>query len=150
MRALGEIGVEPLAATRLGFPASRGILDWAAVESVDGVRHHRFNAPGLRHYTSVPLDLRQQRNAEQLLALIERESPSLLIAASPHLNGVMALALRAATGILPVVYDVRGFPEMTWATQHGGAGSERLPQAPRRRDALRGRGGRGDHEAARR
>ena len=123
MRALGEIGVEPVAATRLGFPASRGILDWAAVEEVDGVRHHRFNSPGLRHYTSVPVDLRLQRNAEELLALIERESPSLLIAAGPHLNGVMALALRSATG-LPVIYDVRDFPEMTWAIQHGGAGSE--------------------------
>jgi glycosyltransferase involved in cell wall biosynthesis len=123
LRALGEIGLDPIAATRLGFPASRGILDSAAVESVDGVPHHRFNVPGLRHYTSLPLDQQLQRNAEQVLKLVQRERPSLIIAASPHLNGVMALALRAATGT-PVVYDVRGFPEMTWALQHGGAGSE--------------------------
>jgi D-inositol-3-phosphate glycosyltransferase len=123
LRALREAGFEPVVATRLGFPASRGITGWAPVEEVDGVEHHRFNLPGVRQYSGIPLDERLQRNAEMLLELAERIEPGLIIAATPHLNGVLGLALRRATGV-PFVYDVRGFPEMTWAVQPGGADSE--------------------------
>jgi glycosyltransferase involved in cell wall biosynthesis len=123
LRALREAGFDPVAATRLGFPASRGITGWAPVEEVDGVEHHRFNIPGVRQYSGIPLDDRLQQNAELLLELVERVEPRVIIAATPHLNGVTALALRAATGA-PIVYDVRGFPEKTWAVQPGGADSE--------------------------
>jgi glycosyltransferase involved in cell wall biosynthesis len=44
---------------------------------------------------------------------------------------VAALALRSATGV-PVIYDVRGFPEMSWAAQTGGSDTELYR---RRRDA---------------
>src|SRR5262249_1095733 len=63
--------------------------------------------------------------------------PELVIAATPQLNGVMALALREASGT-PVIYDVRGFPEMTWATRPGGSSSEiyRLRRTAETRCAL--------------
>jgi glycosyltransferase involved in cell wall biosynthesis/tetratricopeptide (TPR) repeat protein len=123
LAALRDCGFEPLAATRLGFPASRGVRDWSPVESVDRVIHHRFNVPGLRQYSGVPLDLRAQENAERALDLVRRTAPAAIIAGTPDLNGVVALALRSATGI-PVVYDVRGFPEMSWAAQSGGSNTE--------------------------
>jgi len=123
MAALVEGGFDPFAATRLGFPASRGSPDWAPVESVDGVVHHRFNVPGMRQYSGVPLDLRVQENAERLLELTQRARPAAIIAGTPELNGVTALALRSATGT-PVIYDVRGFPEMSWAAQSGGSNTE--------------------------
>jgi glycosyltransferase involved in cell wall biosynthesis len=125
MRALSEAGYGPVAATRLGFPATRGVTDWERVETVDGVVHHRFGRRlrGGRRRRAEPLDLQLQENAELLLALAEQSPPSLVLAATPHLNGVLGLALRAATGV-PLVYDVRGFPEMTLATRFGGAGSE--------------------------
>jgi glycosyltransferase involved in cell wall biosynthesis/Flp pilus assembly protein TadD len=131
LAALREGGFDPIAATRLGFPASRGSRSWSPVESVDGVIHHRFNVPGMSQYSGVPLDLRVQENAERLLDLVRRSLPSAIIAGTPDLNGVIALALRSATGV-PVVYDVRGFPEMSWAAQTGGADTELYR---RRRDA---------------
>ena len=121
--ALRRGGFGPVAATRLGFPASRGSVGWSPVETVDGVVHHRFDVPGLRQYSGVPLDARVQENADRLLDLIRRDRPGLILAGTPDLNGVAALALRSATGI-PVIYDVRGFPEMSWAVQSGGADSE--------------------------
>jgi glycosyltransferase involved in cell wall biosynthesis/Flp pilus assembly protein TadD len=123
LAALRTGGFEPLAATRLGFPASRGVRDWSPVESVDGVIHHRFNVPGMRQYSGVPLDVRAQENAERALDLVRRTAPAAIVAGTPELNGVVALALRSATG-LPVIYDVRGFPEMSWAAQAGGSNSE--------------------------
>lgn len=121
MRAFRDAGVEPVAATRLGFPANRGIGDWSEVESVEGVVHHRFGPRAGRR--AEPLDTQLQDNAELLLGLAERIPPSLLVAASPHPNGLLGLALRDALGV-PLVYDVRGFPEMSLATRFGGAGSE--------------------------
>jgi glycosyltransferase involved in cell wall biosynthesis len=123
LRALREAGLHPEVATRMGFPSSRGIMGAPAEETVDGVTHHRLNLPGVSKYTGIPLDERLQQNAEWLLELVERIRPAAIIAATPHLNGLLALSLREATGT-PMIYDVRGFPEMTWATRPGGAGSE--------------------------
>jgi glycosyltransferase involved in cell wall biosynthesis len=131
LAALGDAGFNPLAATRLGFPASRGVRNWSPVERVDGVIHHRYNVPGLRQYSGVPLDRRVQENAERLLDLVHSTAPAAIIAGTPDLNGVAALGLRSATGI-PVIYDVRGFPEMSWAVQTGGSDTELYR---RRRDA---------------
>jgi glycosyltransferase involved in cell wall biosynthesis len=93
------------------------------VESVSGVIHHRFNVPGLRQYSGVPLDIRVRENAERVLDLVRRTTPAAIVAGTPDLNGVVALAARSATGV-PVVYDVRGFPEMSWAAQTGGSDTE--------------------------
>ena len=123
LRALRETGLRPEVATRLGFPSSRGIMGAPDEETVDGVTHHRLNLPGVSKYTGIPLDDRMQQNAEWLLELVCQISPAAIIAGTPHLNGLLALSLREATGT-PVIYDVRGFPEMTWATRPGGAGSE--------------------------
>jgi glycosyltransferase involved in cell wall biosynthesis len=123
LRALREAGLHPEVATRMGFPSSRGIMGTPAEETVDGVTHYRLNLPGVSKYTGIPLDERLQQNAEWLLELVEEIGPAAIIAATPHLNGLLGLSLREATGT-PVIYDVRGFPEMTWATRPGGAGSE--------------------------
>jgi glycosyltransferase involved in cell wall biosynthesis len=123
LRALRETGLRPEVATRMGFPSSRGIMGAPAEETVDGVIHHRLNLPGVSKYTGIPLDERLEGNAEWLLELVGRIRPAAIIAATPHLNGLLALSVREATGT-PMVYDVRGFPEMTWATRPGGEGSE--------------------------
>ena len=54
LAALRAGGFHPVAATRLGFPSSRGVPTWSPVESVDGVIHHRFNVPGMRQYSGFP------------------------------------------------------------------------------------------------
>lgn len=113
-------GLSPAVATRLGFPASRGIA-CDPVETVDGVPHHRLSIPGLRHYTAVPRDRQLQLNVELALELAVDVRPALLWAATPHLNGLVGLALRGRLGV-PLVYDVRGFPDLTWLTERGAAG----------------------------
>lgn len=112
-------GLEPIAATRLGFPANRGIHEFAATEVVDGVIHHRFTLPGVRRYTAVPPDRQLERNVELLGALAESIGPDVIHAATPHHNGLLGLSLRSAFGI-PLLYEARGFPEMTWAVRDGG------------------------------
>jgi glycosyltransferase involved in cell wall biosynthesis len=77
----------------------------------------------MHQYSGVPLDARVQENAERVLDLVRRTRPGAVIAGTPDLNGKVALAVRAATGV-PVLYDVRGFPEMSWAVQSGGSDSE--------------------------
>jgi glycosyltransferase involved in cell wall biosynthesis len=123
LRALAAAGLDPVAATRLGFPASRGIADYSPVESVYGVVHHRFNFDGLRQYSGIPLDRLATMNAESLRGLVERLRPEVVLAATPSLNGSVASALSSAAEV-PFVYDVRGFPEMTWAARQGGNESE--------------------------
>ena len=51
--------------------------------------------------------------------LAGRLRPAVLHAASNHLNGQLALALREDFG-LPVIYEARGFWEETWLSRHGG------------------------------
>ena len=119
LAAQRNAGLEPVAATRLGFPANRGIREFAHTEIVEGVVHHRFTLPGVRRYTSVPVDLQLQKNVQMLGRLVETVRPQVLHAATPHHNGLLGLGLRESTGI-PLIYEVRGFPEMTWAVRSGG------------------------------
>jgi glycosyltransferase involved in cell wall biosynthesis len=105
--------------TRLGFPASRGVASFAAVEYVEGVAHHRLWVPGLRRYTALPADEQVDATIRALGVLVDRVRPAVLWAATPHLNGLAGLALRNSRGV-PLVYDVRGFPELTWEAEHGG------------------------------
>lgn len=117
--AQGMAGLAPVAATRLGFPASRGVREFAHTEVVEGVVHHRFTLPGVQRYTSVPLDQQLARNVELLAGLLESTRPAVLHATTPHHNGLLGLSLREAFGV-PLLYEVRGFPEMTWAVRRGG------------------------------
>jgi glycosyltransferase involved in cell wall biosynthesis len=111
-----EAGLEPVVATRLGFPASRGIA-FEPVEHVDGVAHHRFWIDGLRHYTAVPRDRQVEHNVRAAATLAAEVRPALIWAATPHLNGLVGIALRDWLGV-PLIYDVRGFPDLTWRTEH--------------------------------
>ena len=120
LRGLVRAGCVPLVVTRLGFPAARGRRDFAAVEWVEGVAHHRLWVPGVRRYTAVPLDEQLDRAVVETAALAQRFDPSLVWAASPHLNGLVGLALRERLDV-PLVYDVRGFPELTWEAERATA-----------------------------
>jgi glycosyltransferase involved in cell wall biosynthesis len=119
LAAQRRAGLRPVAVTRLGFPATKGVYSHAPVELVDGVPHHYLTLPGVTRYTSIPVDERVRRNVELVAELVERVEPVALHGTSPHYNGLLGLALREAFGI-PLVYEARGFPEMTWAVRPGG------------------------------
>jgi glycosyltransferase involved in cell wall biosynthesis len=116
-------GLRPVAVTRLGFPANRGVRAHQPLEVVDGVVHTFLTLPGVTRYTSIPVDELLERNAAMLGGLVEDTRPAVLHATSPHHNGLVGLSLRDAYGI-GLVYEVRGFPEMTWAVRRGGRDAE--------------------------
>jgi glycosyltransferase involved in cell wall biosynthesis len=111
-----EVGLDPHFATRAGFPLNEGVLGVPAQESIDGVPYHRLE-PGLD--PAFGPDRVAEASALAGAELVERLRPSVLHPASNYLNAKVALALRERFGI-PVVYEVRGFLEETWASRRPG------------------------------
>jgi glycosyltransferase involved in cell wall biosynthesis len=126
-----EAGLDPHVVTKAGFPVAQGHLDGRRVADLDGVPYHRL----------IPYRLPARADAAAALGLdlaarlTGRLRPAVLHAASNHLNGQLALALREDFG-LPVIYEARGFWEETWLSRHGvdagagpGAPAAQAPQA---------------------
>lgn len=113
--AQSAAGLDPHVVTRIGFPVSQGVFDARTLDLLGGVPQHRL-LPRWLPYGAGPM---LARNAELAAPLVERLRPSVLHAAGDHGNGRVALALREAYG-LPVVYEVRGFPEESWLTRAPG------------------------------
>jgi glycosyltransferase involved in cell wall biosynthesis len=108
-------GLDPHVMTECGFPVAQGHPDARRAVDLDGVAYHRL----------LPLSLPRRDDAAMAkglalaAGLVERLRPAVLHAASNHVNGQLALALREAYG-LPVVYEVRGFLEDSWQSRHPG------------------------------
>ncbi len=126
-----EAGLDPHVVTKAGFPVAQGHLDGRRVAPLEGVSYHRL----------IPYRLPPNADAAATLGLdlaarlTGRLRPAVLHAASNHLNGQLALALREDFG-LPVIYEARGFWEETWLSRHGvdpgttpGAPAAQGPQA---------------------
>ena len=109
-----EAGLDPHVVTKAGFPVVQGHLDGRRVAAVDGVPYHRLLPyrlpPRADDAAALGLDLAAR--------LTGKLRPAVLHAASNHLNGQLALALREDFG-LPVIYEARGFWEETWLSRHG-------------------------------
>jgi len=120
-----EAGLDPHVVTKPGFPVAQGHLDGRRVAAVDGVPYHRL----------IPYRLPPNADAAAALGLdlaarlTGRLRPAVLHAASNHLNGQLALALREDFG-LPVIYEARGFWEETWLSRHGVDPGAPVAQAP--------------------
>ncbi len=109
-----EAGLDPHVVTKTGFPVAQGHPDGRRVARVDGVPYHRL-LPYLLPYRA---DAAAALGHDLAARLTGRLRPAVLHAASNHLNGQLALALREDFG-LPVIYEVRGFWEETWLSRHG-------------------------------
>jgi glycosyltransferase involved in cell wall biosynthesis len=110
-----EVGLDPHVATQAGFPASGGVIGIPQRETIQGVPYYRL-LPDLPF--GLPLDRHLELNVNAASELTEELAPSVLHAASNHLNAQTALALRDRYS-LPVVYEVRGFLEETWLSKMG-------------------------------
>jgi glycosyltransferase involved in cell wall biosynthesis len=107
------VGLDPQFATRAGFPSVDGIQGAPALDVVDGVPYHRL-APdfaGVRFDDQIVT-----QTARAAVPLIEQLRPAAIQPASDFLQALVGLALGEALGV-PVVYEVRGFLEETWASQ---------------------------------
>ena len=108
-------GMDPHVVTGCGFPVAQGRLDARSTVDLDGVTYHRLLPRVLPHRADEALAL----GLDLATGLVEQLRPAVLHAASNHVNGQLALALREAYG-LPVVYEVRGFLEDSWQARHLG------------------------------
>ncbi|HUR73250.1 MAG TPA: glycosyltransferase family 4 protein [Sporichthya sp.] len=111
LRAQQAAGLDPHAVTQWGWPARDGHPEATHVASIDGIAYHRLIPSG-----AIPIeaDRRLQQGADAATALVRTLRPSVLHAATDHRNGTVALAIRERTG-LPVLYEIRGFLEESWA-----------------------------------
>jgi glycosyltransferase involved in cell wall biosynthesis len=103
-------GLDPVVVTQPGFPAVRPA---AALEDVDGVPHHRLGGLGAEQ----PVDERLREYLLGAAPVVEQVRPAVLHPASDYVNALVAIELGRRYGI-PVVYEVRGFPEVVvgrWA-----------------------------------
>ena len=109
LRAQSADGIDVRAVTRLGFPMSQGRMG-NRVDVVEGIAYHRlFGVSSADHRIF----------ARRLTELARRERASVLHAATDHVNASAARVAATALGI-PLVYEVRGFLEDSWASRHGG------------------------------
>ena len=106
-----DVGLDPHFATQAGFPGQAARA--RGRDDVDGIPYHRL-APTLDR-TAGPVTI-VEGTAQAAVRLVEQLRPAVLHPATNFLNAQAALALRDAFGI-PVVYEVRGFLEETWASR---------------------------------
>lgn len=114
-------GLAPHVVTAWGWPAAHGHPDARARVRIDGVPYHRLIPPGP---IPVAADARLARAVDDVAALTRTLRPAVLHAATDHRNGTVALAVRERTG-LPVVYEVRGFLDESWAAAAHPVGADR-------------------------
>ncbi len=111
LRAQRAAGLDPHVVTQWGWPARDGHPEAAPKATIEGIDYHRLIPAGP---LPAEADLRLQRGADAATALVRTLRPSVLHAATDHRNGTVALAVRDRTG-LPVLYEIRGFLEESWA-----------------------------------
>jgi glycosyltransferase involved in cell wall biosynthesis len=95
-------GIDARVVTECGFPAGAS----ARAEQYDHVPYHRL--PPIPQ--GPRLDERVSRHVEAATPLVGELRPGVIHCHSDYLNATVALGLRERFGI-PVVYEVRGFPE---------------------------------------
>jgi glycosyltransferase involved in cell wall biosynthesis len=108
-----EAGLDPHVATRAGFPGNEGYPGVPRDEVLDGVPYHHV-APDFRRRER--LDQSLSDGARAAVSLIEELRPAVLQPASNYLQAQTALALAGPLGV-PVVYEVRGFWEESFASR---------------------------------
>ncbi|GAA4223913.1 glycosyltransferase involved in cell wall biosynthesis [Streptosporangium album] len=106
-------GLDPHVVTSWGWPMMQGHVDVTPYEEIDKIPYHRLIPSG-----DVPFEShgRMIRGVGEVTELVRTLRPQVLHAATDHRNGSVALAVRERTGT-PMVYEVRGFLEETWASR---------------------------------
>lgn len=112
------IGLDPVVVGYLGFPKSVGVQDAPATEVIDGVRHVWLDADN--HEDHQPHDQVLQDFVAAAAPHVRELAPAVIHAHSGFRGfdtALVALALGRHFD-LPVVYEVRGFFESMWTSDH--------------------------------
>ena len=107
-RAQLDAGLDVHMVTQPHFPWNTGATDAAELDILDGVYDHRLRDPdgGSKRL----LDEQLRTYTDLAAPLVEELKPAVLHPASTYVNALVALELGERFDI-PVVYEVRGFPE---------------------------------------
>lgn len=108
-----EAGFDPHVVTRAGFPAIDGFRGAPVESDIEGIPHHRAS-PDFQDVGR--LDATLHETARAMVPILETLRPAVMQPASNHLQAQLAFALAEPMGI-PVVYEVRGFWEESWAAR---------------------------------
>lgn len=114
MKGVAALGWDVHVVTRAGYPHDRGIQPdegHPATEVIDGITYHRMYELE-EGYGQVNLLRYLEVYQRALVKKVEELRPSILHAASNHLNGLIGNSVAAWYGI-PSVYEVRGLWEIT-------------------------------------
>ena len=101
-------GLDPAVLTEPGFPTATPDVE---PEIVDGVPHHRLARAVRADGAVATLDERLGDYLRAASPVVERVRPAVLHPASDYRNALVAIEL-GRRHALPVVYEVRGFPEI--------------------------------------
>jgi glycosyltransferase involved in cell wall biosynthesis len=102
------LGLDPHVVTQFGFPLTAGVDGAPSSQLVDGVPHHHLlPADG---QVVLPADEQMTASLHGMASIVHELRPAVLHAASDYRNALLALRLGELYH-LPVVYEVRGFPE---------------------------------------
>lgn len=108
-----DVGLDPVAVTRPGFPWNEGRFDAVAAHRIDEIPYVHVADDAA---PAVGEAARLARDADHLVRTVADLAPALLHPTSPHRNAQVALGLRERLGV-PVLYELRGFLEDTWLSR---------------------------------
>lgn len=109
LKALVDEGWRVKAITRVNYPLNIGKLAADLQDTVDGITYERCLAfPAQYDFAG-----RIQQQAEDLLARVKKDNPSILHTTTDFSNAIAVKAVAEATGI-PWIYEVRGQLADTW------------------------------------
>ena len=117
LRNQHKLGLPLAVVSRPGFPwdlrqfQHLGLHDIPHIEQIDELEYRRIPDPE-GGWGKVPLDVYLNRYVSHLSRVVEELRPAVLHAASNFVNGCVAGVVGRSAGI-PVIYEVRGFWEMT-------------------------------------
>ena len=115
--AAKRAGLRPVVVTALGFPRLLGVTEFAPVEMVDDIPHHRLDL-GPDYSLDRPLDAILEDQAWLTARVARQVRPAIIHASSGHRgfeHALIGITLRDHID-RPLVYEVRSVFEASWAT----------------------------------
>lgn len=111
LKSLQNSAWQPMAVTRISYPANIGHVTAGTLDTEDSVPYHRiYDFPARNDMRG-----RLQQQTDQLVKLVTSLQPAILHTTTDFSNALSVRAVSESTG-LPWIYEVRGQLADTWAS----------------------------------